>query len=113
MRISDWSSDVCSSDLEVDDDEREEQRRRGERQLAGPRVRHAHEEFLAVQFLRDRDVPRQPANHRIARDVHRLFAREQHLDPGEAEEGGEDRSEERRVGKEWVSTCQYRWSPYT
>src|SRR3546814_16347522 len=23
-----------------------------------------------------------------------------------------DRSEERRVGKEWVSTCRSRWSPY-
>src|SRR3546814_18562211 len=23
-----------------------------------------------------------------------------------------DRSEERRVGKEWVSTCSSRWSPY-
>src|SRR3546814_11294424 len=23
------------------------------------------------------------------------------------------RSEERRVGKEWVSTCRYRWPPYT
>src|SRR3546814_17325165 len=22
------------------------------------------------------------------------------------------RSEERRVGKEWVSTCRYRWTPY-
>src|SRR3546814_4833867 len=22
------------------------------------------------------------------------------------------RSEERRVGEEWVSTCRYRWSPY-
>src|SRR3546814_18323824 len=22
------------------------------------------------------------------------------------------RSEERRVGKEWVRTCRYRWSPY-
>src|SRR3546814_18606897 len=22
------------------------------------------------------------------------------------------RQEERRVGKEWVSTCRYRWSPY-
>src|SRR3546814_20163529 len=26
--------------------------------------------------------------------------------------GGEDRSEERRVGKECVSTCRSRWSPY-
>src|SRR3546814_13234451 len=25
---------------------------------------------------------------------------------------GLDRSEERRVGKECVSTCRYRWSPY-
>src|SRR3546814_11963370 len=24
----------------------------------------------------------------------------------------QDRSEERRVGKEWVSTCRSRWSPY-
>src|SRR3546814_16892937 len=24
-----------------------------------------------------------------------------------------DRSEERRVGKEWKSTCRSRWSPYT
>src|SRR3546814_14351357 len=23
-----------------------------------------------------------------------------------------DRSEERRVGKEWVSTCRSRWAPY-
>src|SRR3546814_21132717 len=26
---------------------------------------------------------------------------------------GTGRSEERRVGKECVSTCRYRWSPYT
>src|SRR3546814_9028993 len=25
---------------------------------------------------------------------------------------GNGRSEERRVGKEWVSTCRSRWSPY-
>src|SRR3546814_14828564 len=25
--------------------------------------------------------------------------------------GGRRRSEERRVGKEWVRTCRYRWSP--
>src|SRR3546814_13255285 len=40
-----------------------------------------------------------------------------HLD-GERSEiesgiGAERRSEERRVGKEGVSTCRYRWSPYT
>src|SRR3546814_14124877 len=26
--------------------------------------------------------------------------------------GHQTRSEERRVGKEWVSTCRSRWSPY-
>src|SRR3546814_19677208 len=29
-----------------------------------------------------------------------------------AEDIGYQRSEERRVGKECVSTCRYRWSPY-
>src|SRR3546814_13741943 len=35
-------------------------------------------------------------------------------DVGEGVEGalGADRSEERRVGKECVSTCRSRWSPY-
>src|SRR3546814_11293991 len=28
------------------------------------------------------------------------------------QQGAEARSEERRVGKEWVSTCRSRWSPY-
>src|SRR3546814_14199874 len=31
---------------------------------------------------------------------------------GKAPEQNVDRSEERRVGKECVSTCRYRWSPY-
>src|SRR3546814_18469150 len=41
------------------------------------------------------------------------------VDPGEGREGvhpparfRENRSEERRVGKECVSTCRSRWSPY-
>src|SRR3546814_9720175 len=74
MRISDWSSDVCSSDL------------RGF--LPGAR------------------------GHRPRT-----------LAPGEGRSGAEDRSvaqrtaarnrsEERRVGKECVSTCRSRWSPY-
>src|SRR3546814_20350632 len=31
--------------------------------------------------------------------------------PGEEEIGGTARTEERRVGKEWGSTCRTRWSP--
>src|SRR3546814_7425014 len=34
------------------------------------------------------------------------------LDPEQAERPGAIRSEERRVGKECVSTCRSRWSPY-
>src|SRR3546814_270365 len=34
------------------------------------------------------------------------------LNPNEAETWLGDRSEERRVGKECVSTCRSRWSPY-
>src|SRR3546814_7193413 len=71
MRISDWSSDVCSSDLP--EDRPVFGRRRGllglQRQRACQRAGHGR-------------------GHR--RQV---------------------RSEERRVGKECVSTCRSRWSP--
>src|SRR3546814_13227117 len=74
MRISDWSSDVCSSDL-------------------GPIHRH------------ERDVPaqcRQRTRHGCARRERGAVG--QFL--------AQTRSEERRVGKECVSTCRSRWSPY-
>src|SRR3546814_12025880 len=35
------------------------------------------------------------------------------IDCGVRGKGDDDRSEERRVGKECVSTCRSRWSPYT
>src|SRR3546814_5300692 len=79
MRISDWSSDVCSSDL-PDQPVGEIGGRREARRHGGAhrgRVRR-HVPALA----RDR------AGERPAR------------------------SEERRVGKECVSTCRSRWSPY-
>src|SRR3546814_3036192 len=73
MRISDWSSDVCSSDLPI-------ARQIGHR--AGPLLTltrrhgcHLHRHSLLRPLLLDR-------------------------------------SEERRVGKECVSTCRSRWSPY-
>src|SRR3546814_2922772 len=68
MRISDWSSDVCSSDL-----------------------RHAVVAF-AGQGMRSLSLV-------VAMDENRLIGRA-------------NRSEERRVGKECVSTCRSRWSPY-
>src|SRR3546814_14407720 len=68
MRISDWSADVCSSDL------------------------------LPIRF--------------------QLAKRKRHASHGAGHAGfasdhrDRDRSEERRVGKECVSTCRSRWSPY-
>src|SRR3546814_5807303 len=73
MRISDWSSDVCSSDLWV------------------------------FQHMAHADRAQQPLCHHLHRG----------RDGDEAAIAGDvDRSEERRVGKECVSTCRSRWSPY-
>src|SRR3546814_13514618 len=96
MRISDWSSDVCSSDLEVG--------------LASPLVVNA-------------DTPSVPPPTHLTR---RAGARHP-LPPKKGGEGclptpatssspprrspAHRRSEERRVGKECVSTCISRWSP--
>src|SRR3546814_10449521 len=70
MRISDWSSDVCSSDL-----------------AAGvlPAGRKARLDSLLAAFERT-------SGHQLVVVT--------------------TRSEERRVGKECVSTCRSRWSPY-
>src|SRR3546814_5374012 len=86
MRISDWSSDVCSSDLQFD--------ARGvhghllEPAVGGP-GHHQHEfgRVVLVQPLADRRSDLCTCEILI-------------------------RSEERRVGKECVSTCRSRWSPY-
>src|SRR3546814_2969315 len=90
MRISDWSSDVCSSDL-----------------VGGRRA-----------FRRQHGGHREDAGDRLDRLLRRLA---QGFQPGPALrlhlDGEQDvplahlqaRSEERRVGKECVSTCRSRW----
>src|SRR3546814_3784236 len=107
MRISDWSSDVCSSDL------------RGREQEGQQRAL-----FLAIKARRD-EFPQLVGDHRKG-DHHRREQRDLDLDekgleklridqlalPGREQWLHQDRSEERRVGKECVSTCRYRWSPY-
>src|SRR3546814_6850543 len=85
MRISDWSSDVCSSDLhEVG----------GNRTLADPATDPVGSKVTSGSH---RSVPCALTRSRLAH-------------PPAAAVGG--RSEERRVGKECVSTCRSRWSPY-
>src|SRR3546814_16388661 len=85
MRISDWSSDVCSSDLR-DGGEPGEQ---GVPAVDGLAGRRAHGRGLSR---------RRAGLRRRAR--------------GRAAGRGDLRSEERRVGKECVRTFSSRWSPY-
>src|SRR3546814_20524536 len=87
MRISDWSSDVCSSDL-IPTLEPANLSAMSEKELAVYRLIRVH--YLA-QFL---------PHHEFDRTVAELSC------------GQQKRSEERRVGKECVSTCSARWSPY-
>src|SRR3546814_19937459 len=110
LRISDWSSDVCSSDLD---------------DLA----RAIDEEFGEIPL--DRLRAEQPRRLILERAEQRIGAVAIDLDLGEDREGnvvGQRaetgdfrgiarflpaelvRSEERRVGKECVSTCRYRGS---
>src|SRR3546814_18309458 len=92
MRISDWSSDVCSSDLRPS--LACHPARSGRRPPCRRAAAHRGEFFasgVAPRGLGGRGAspPRR----------HRLFPL---FNP---------RSEERRVGKECVSTCRSRWSP--
>src|SRR3546814_11056536 len=101
MRISDWSSDVCSSDLL-------EKRRAGVFIFGG----------------RAGPVARPAASYRLVRRTGEMGARNGNLGQSSAgleagqratgagdDDATADRSEERRVGNEGVSTCRSRWWP--
>src|SRR3546814_3691503 len=75
MRISDWSSDVCSSDLDLF--------------VAAAAVEHRRERRLRLVMVEE----------------------EGGIGKGAEAAHAACRSEERRVGKECVSTCRSRWSP--
>src|SRR3546814_7773229 len=84
VRISDWSSDVCSSDLS--------------RRWLATRTRPTLAALPAVGDCLGRHID--------AVGLER--AQHDHADRFASVE----RSEESRVGKECVSTCRSRWSPY-
>src|SRR3546814_19048025 len=118
MRISDWSSDVCSSDLIVA--AVHDQRRLADPlQLGEAVVARAkpglHRRELRTDCLHPgRDVlvlgaAMAPLPELLAGLAPGIRRRE-----AEIEKGLERtvRSEERRVGKECVSKCRSRWSPY-
>src|SRR3546814_12873170 len=91
MRISDWSSDVCSSDLlaEIESGDRVLEIGTGSGYAAAVLSRMAAEVYSIER-------------HGALADAARTRLRRP---------GFDNRSEERRVGKEWVSTCRFRWSP--
>src|SRR3546814_4900992 len=86
MRISDWSSDVCSSDLGFFD----------------TRTRTL---FCVDSFGALLQQPAETAAEIDSDALHQGLTAWAAID-------APWRSEERRVGKECVSTCRSRWSPY-
>src|SRR3546814_2088328 len=97
MRISDWSSDVCSSDLAA-------AYRQMSLLLRRPPGREAYPGD--VFYLHSRLL------ERAAKLNDELGAGSLTALPIIETQAGDVRSEERRVGKECVSTCRSRWSPY-
>src|SRR3546814_5846195 len=92
MRISDWSSDVCSSDLPGDPLRRA--------RTARPVAEQAH-----LVGLRLGEVDRVDGPPDVDQELGAVG-----IDA--VESAGAHRSEEGRVGKECVSKCRTRWWPY-
>src|SRR3546814_19110425 len=101
MRISDWSSDVCSSDLEV----------------MYPEVRkllpdleddilESYEEHHVADLLCAELAAMDASDERFVAKTTVLIENVEHHVEEE-----EQRSEEGRVGKGGVRTCRARWSP--
>src|SRR3546814_15954927 len=106
MRISDWSSDVCSSDLLDGDGHVPLASVGGAEDRPRARIRIFLTSELFTLKVACGDDPRngQLTVDQILLDMQRLIETDiAGLGP---------RSEERRVGKECVSTCRSRWSPY-
>src|SRR3546814_14765507 len=107
MRISDWSSDVCSSDLLLSLDHLRQGvqlRAYGQRD---PLIEYKREAFTLFETMLGE------VREETISLLSRIEMRPQQM-PGQAEVTvPRPRSEERRVGKECVSTCRSRWAPYT
>src|SRR3546814_19470647 len=112
MRISDWSSDVCSSDLDaVPPVERLALDRPDQAELeTRPHYRIADVEDERANRSRWRQL--RPLLRTIVGNVEMVALHGQTGVTLEHIVSSRRRSEERRVGKECVSTCRSRWSPY-
>src|SRR3546814_20760223 len=102
MRISDWSSDVCSSDL-IKDHIVEKLQAVPLQDLIKASAKAGLLAYMpAVDGKTLPTNPFDPVASPVSADVPIMV--------GSTKD--EARSEERRVGKECVSTCRSRWSPY-
>src|SRR3546814_16353357 len=141
MRISDWSSDVCSSDLGIPADETSLHSRKCSRvdrrqapfsgqQRRKPIIDLRHQRLVAQFFAPGKHCANterpgtfgpgkkvQPSCPHTLQQRSRNCFRVGAVVGSTGKTNGADspftqRSEERRVGKECVSTCRSRWSPY-
>src|SRR3546814_11870644 len=112
MRISDWSSDVCSSDLPsyFSTDARREQLLRVQRENPDAAVLDHDGQALVA---RGQPAPADPldADKKFG-TVGAVAVDAQGNVAAATSTGGITRSEERRVGKECGSTLRSWWSPY-
>src|SRR3546814_12190424 len=104
MRISDWSSDVCSSDLVTTPN--------GVRNTDAFTLQVAQNAQLNFDLAEAETAAEEPGEDITAGGdtggtIVVTASNLQSLEGGEV-----GRSEERRVGQEGVSTCRSRWSPY-
>src|SRR3546814_15428489 len=109
MRISDWSSDVCSSDLTTIQAVRERSHWNSQN------IRPRDPVLLGLCSQGDLNAAVEKARRAAEKAGINLPQPEHHEEERPApqrEPSGNPRSEERRVGKECVSTCCSRGSPY-
>src|SRR3546814_18274984 len=97
MLISDWSSDVCSSDLLTFAPSLNNTPVYSLRGIGFNDSGFGSAPAVAV-YIDESPLPFPVMTEAAALDLERIEVLK--------------RSEERRVGKEWVSTCRSRWSPY-
>src|SRR3546814_21184550 len=100
MRISDWSSDVCSADLQLPKTART-LIKKGD---TGGLVRELQAILNELDYLVPETGGFDTATDRAVKDF-----QGSHLDK-QQQPLKVDRSEERRVGNEWVSTDRSGWS---
>src|SRR3546814_13599947 len=99
MRISDWSSDVCSSDLNYNFDIEA---------MSFMKAKNSNFNQNHIKLLR------LLIESKTVKIIENIMESSKEYLPKDLSLSNQlcKRSEERRVGKECVSTCRSRWTPY-